>query len=90
MYPHPLSICYCTIIYLFHTLILFCIRFISETLPSLGYVGYYEYGGNQMHQKHFQCRGIEEDLSQCAVYNLSSYTHTSDAAVTCSGRYYMD
>ena len=63
----------------------------SETLPSSGY-SYYYYGsvGGPIFQKHFQCRGTEEDLSQCDIYNISSRSHTQDAGIECYGMCKLD
>ena len=51
--------------------------------------GYYtsSYGssGSVVHQKHFHCRGTEEDLLQCDIYNISSGLHIQDAGISCYG-----
>ena len=60
------------------------------TLPSPGHAAYYGSVGGPIYQKHYQCRGTEEDLSQCDIYNISSHSHTQDAGISCDGMCKLD
>ena len=42
-----------------------------------------------MHQKHFQCRGTELDLSQCASYGVTSQQQDQGVGISCFGMLYF-
>ena len=49
---------------------------------------HYGRGGGPIHQKHFQCAGTEQDLSQCDSFNdTTPRTHDEDVGIECYGMY---
>ena len=57
------------------------------------YIGHYddcclERGGDRTHQKYFQCRGTEQELSQCDSYDMTLQPrHRYVAEIYCNGTY---
>ena len=57
------------------------------------YIGHYgdccfERGGDRIHQKYFQCRGTEQELSQCDSYDMTLQPrHRYVAEIYCNGTY---
>ena len=73
---------------------IFCHWYNTHTLYlHYGTVGYFrtccdQGGGSPIHKKYFQCRGTEQELSQCDTYNITLQPHRENVpTLHCNGTY---